>query len=146
MCSSPLFSIAFRVALEGKPTDIDLDGVSRNAGDKWRSLLTHLGVPLGKYRALFEESQGNPIRACFEGLVFWREGNKPCRPPTWSVLLEALKKGAEKREYAEKLEEDIISKYSSGKAAEYSPHEVVSNHPHSHLYTWHKSASCNHNN
>ena len=136
MCSSSLFSIAFRVALEGKPTEIDLDDVSRNAGDKWRSLLTHLGVPLAKYKALFEESQGNPIRACFEGLVFWREGNEPCRPPTWSVLLEALERGAEKREYFRELEEDIISKYSLGKAAEYSHHEVVSNHPHAQVFVY----------
>ena len=74
----------------------------------WRSLLTQLGVPMAKCKAVYEESRGNPVSACFEGLVFWREGNEPCRPPTWSVLLEALEKGAEKREYAERLREALI--------------------------------------
>ena len=94
--------------MEGKPTEIDLDTVSKNAGDKWRSFLTHLGVPLAKCKALFVESRGDPVSACFEGLVFWREGNEPCRLPTWSVLLEALEKGAEKREYTQSLREDLI--------------------------------------
>ena len=109
------------VALEGKPTEIDLDLVCKNVGDKWRSLLTHLGVPLVKYKALFEESRGDPIRACFEGLVFWREGNEPCRPPTWSVLLEALKKGAEKREYAEEWRISIEDKEAQPPGEECSP-------------------------
>ena len=93
--------------MQGKPSEIDLDDVSKNAGDKWRSLLTHLGVPLAKCKALYDESRGNPISACFEGLVFWREGNKPCKPATWFVLLEALEKGAEKAEYAKDLRESI---------------------------------------
>ena len=95
-------------ALEGTPSEIDLDRVSKKAGDKWRSLLTHLGVPSAKCNALFVESRGDPVSACFEGLVFWKEGNEPCRPPTWSVLLEALEKGAEKREYAKRLREILI--------------------------------------
>ena len=97
-------------ALEGKPTEIELDKVCKNAGDNWRSLLTNLGVPLAKYKALFVESRGDPVSACFEGLVFWREGNEPCKPPTWSVLLEALENGAEKREYAKRLREDLIGR------------------------------------
>ena len=104
-----LYSISC-IALEGKPTEIDLDKVSKNAGDKWRSLLTHLGVPLAKCKELFVESRGDPVNACFEGLVFWREGNKPCRPPTWSVLQEALEEGAEKREYAGELRKEFEAK------------------------------------
>ena len=46
-----------------------------------------------------------------------RATNRACRPPTWSVLLEALEKGAEKREYAKILREDLIvsSKISQSK-------------------------------
>ena len=78
----------------------------------WRSLLIQLGIPAAKIKSLLQESRGNPARACFEGLVFWREGNKPCRPPTWSVLLDALEKGVEKREYAERLREALIGSSS----------------------------------
>ena len=108
--------IAFRAALEGKPSEIDLDKVSKNAGDEWRSLLTHLGVPLVKCKTLYEESRGNPVSACFAGLAYWREGNELCKPATWSVLLEALEKGAEKREYARELREEIVGR---GKSAKY---------------------------
>ena len=39
-------------SLKGIPSEIDLDDVSKIAGDKWRSLLTYLGVPLAKCKAL----------------------------------------------------------------------------------------------
>ena len=118
--ASSLFYIPFRVGLEGKPSEIDLDKVSKNVGDKWRSLLTHLGVPLAKCKTLFVESRGDPVSACFEGLVFWREGNEPCRPPTWSVLLEAVEKGAEKRDYAEELRKKIEAEEVQPPGEEYS--------------------------
>ena len=107
--------------MEETPSEIELDGVSKIAGDKWRSLLTHLGVPMAKYKALSEESQGKPVNACFEGLVFWREGNEPCRPATWSVLLEALEKGAEKREYAKTLQQRIVDTAAKGEETAYQP-------------------------
>ena len=120
-CASRYLLRSF-AALESKPTEIDLDRVSKNV-DTWRSLLTHLGVPVVKYKALFEESQGNPTRACFEGLVFWRGGNEPCKPPTWSVLLEALEE-AEKREYAQRLREDLIGG-SRDSQSKFDPHKVL---------------------
>ena len=99
------------IALEATPSEEDLNEVSKEAGDGWRNLLRHLGVPEVKVDSLLEDHRsGNPVRACFEGLVFWREGNVPCRPPTWSVLLEAFEKGAEKREYARGLREKIVSR------------------------------------
>ena len=110
--------------MKGTPSEIDLDDISKNAGDKWRSLLTHLGVPLTKCKSLYDESRGNPVSACFEGLVFWREGNKPCRPPTWSVLLEALEKGAEKREYAQRRREDLKGSRNDQSRSKLDPHEV----------------------
>ena len=108
----------FHLALAGKPSEIDLDRVSKIARDKWRSLLTRLGVPLAKCKSLYEESRGNPVSACFKGLVFWREGNEPCRLPTWSVLLEALEEGAEMREYVKRLREDLkgSSSFSQSKS------------------------------
>ena len=76
----------------------------------WRSFLTHLGLPATEIRSLRETLGYDPAKICLHGLVFWREGNKPCRPATWPVLREALKEGAEKREYARELEENIASK------------------------------------
>jgi hypothetical protein len=95
-------------ALTKKPSEIDLDNVSKNVGGNWRSLLTHLGVPSAKCKALLQESSSNTESACFQGLVFWREGNKPCKEASWSVLLEALEKGAERGDYAEELKIMVV--------------------------------------
>ena len=96
--------------LKEKPSEIDLDEISKNVGGGWRSLLTLLGLTMAKIRALKEENSGNLPSTCFHGLVFWREGNRPCRPPTWEVLLEALEKGAEMKEYASELKEKVCAK------------------------------------
>ena len=114
--------------MEETPSERDLDDVSKNAGDKWRSLLTQLGVPMAKCKAVYEESRGNPVSACFEGLVFWRDGNEPCRPPTWSVLLEALEKGAEKREYAKSLRQDIVDTATKGEETACQPSDEKVEH------------------
>ena len=98
--------------LEEKPSEIHLDDISKNVGDKWRSLLTHLGVPLARSKAFLVECFGNPVSACLEGLVFWREGNKPCKEATWRVLLEALEEGAERKSYAKRLENVLIRNVS----------------------------------
>ena len=99
--------------LNEKPSEIDLDEISKEVGEKWRSLLTHLGIPLTKIKSLYENNHGNPTSTCFEGLHFWREGNEPCKPATWSVLLTALEKGAEKKDYACTRREELLSKESS---------------------------------
>ena len=119
-------------ALNGKPSEVDLEIVSKRAGAKWRSLLTHLGVPSSKYKALNEECRGKLADTCFEGLLFWRGGNKPCKPPTWSVLLEALEIGAEMRDYAEELRADVAAHgciqpdvSSDGEKIQYHDVEVV---------------------
>ena len=70
-------------------------------------MLTHLGVPSTKYEALNMECLRKPVDTCFKGLLFWREGNKPCKPPTWSVLLEALEKGAEMKDLAKDIKANI---------------------------------------
>ena len=89
--------------METTPSEVHLDNISKNVRENWRSLLTHLGIPLAKIKEIRGESPGDPVAVCFECLVFWQEGSEPCREATWSVLLEALEKGAEKKEYAEKL-------------------------------------------
>ena len=40
--------------------------------------------------------------------MYWREGNKPCKEATWSVLLEALEEGAERKSYAKRLRNALI--------------------------------------
>ena len=104
------FSILTDLYLKEKPSEIDLDEIYKGVGVGWRSLLTHLGLPLAKIRSLQEESRGDPNATCFCGLVFWRDGNEPCRPATWEVLLEALDKGAEMKEYASELKEKVCAK------------------------------------
>ena len=106
-CHMPSLLALFTV-LTKKPSEIDLDNISKNVGGNWRSLLTHLGVPSDKCKALLQESCGSTESACFQGLVFWREGNKPCKKASWSVLLEALKKGAQRGDYVEELRREII--------------------------------------
>ena len=85
------------------------------------SLLVHLGVPKAKIDSLKERNPGNPERTCFCGLVYWKEGNEPCEPATWSVLLKALEEGAEKREYAEKLKKEVEDKEAQPPGGECSP-------------------------
>ena len=59
-------------------------------------------------KAFLIECIGNPVSACLEGLVYWREGNKPCKEATWRVLLEALEEGAERKSYAKRLRNALI--------------------------------------
>ena len=92
--------------MEKKPSEIDLDNVSKGVGGN-SSLLVHLGVPVDKIRPLSMEYR-NPVDACFFGLVYWRDGNIRNKTLTWSVLLEALEEGAERKDYAEDLRKYIV--------------------------------------
>ena len=98
------------VALKGKLSHIDLKAISEEVNGDCRSFLTYLGVPSTKIRTLREKLKHDPVEICLHGLDFWRKGNKPCRPATWSILCEALEKGAERGEYARELRKDIASK------------------------------------
>ena len=91
------------------PSEIELDKVSKIVGKQWESMLVHLGVPASKTESLFQDYLGKTQSACFHGLVFWREGNEPCRPATWSTLLDALEKGAEMKEYADRRRSELLS-------------------------------------
>ena len=92
--------------MEKKPSEIDLDKVSKKVSGK-RDLLVHLGVPFEKIEPLYEEHR-NPVDACFFGLVYWRDGNVQNKAPTWTVLLEALEEGGERNDYARELRENIL--------------------------------------
>ena len=76
---------------------------------------------MAKIDSLKEENLGNPTKTCFYGLVYWKEGNEPCEPATWSVLLKALEEGAEKREYAIKLRKEIEAREAQPPGGECSP-------------------------
>ena len=73
-----------------KPTQRELDWISKRAGDNWRSLLTNLGVDLDVIRGYYQSNSGNTINAVFEGLVFWVKGNAE-EPVSYETLFEALK-------------------------------------------------------
>ena len=96
----------YYVALEKTPSEIDLDNVGRRVGGD-SSFLVHLGVPVDKIKPLSKEYR-NPVDACFFGLVYWRDGNIRNKALTWSVLLEALEEGGERKGYARELREDIV--------------------------------------
>ena len=100
--------LCFYTALTEKPSEIELSDISKNVGRNWRSLLTYLGIPLHKIDSFLLDYSGKTTEACFAGLIFWREGNKPCKEASWSVLLEALRKGAERGDYAEELKIMVV--------------------------------------
>ena len=100
--------LRFRTALAKKPSEIELSDISKNVGRNWRSLLTYLGIPLHKIDSFLLDYSGKTTEACFAGLIFWREGNEPCKEASWSVLLEALRKGAERGDYAEELKIMVV--------------------------------------
>ena len=96
--------------LQAKPPEDELDLITKEVGNKWKSLLVQLGVPSGKIKSFLHDNNNVSSSACFDGLVYWRDGNKPCKPATWSVLLEAIEKGAEQKEYAQEIRDKLCSK------------------------------------
>ena len=93
--------------LQQKPSEKDLDNISKEVGGGWRSLLMQLGVPYATIEQLLQKHSGDPSAACLNGLVLWRNGSEKYCPPTWSSLLEALR-SAEKVELAQELERDLL--------------------------------------
>ena len=74
----------------GKPTQKDLDWISKRTGAKWRSLLTNLGVDYDVIEGYFQRNSGNTVNTCFEGLIFWLKGNTE-ELVSYQTLLEALR-------------------------------------------------------
>ena len=52
--------------------------------------MTNLGVDLGVILGYYSKYNGNTVNACFEGLVFWVEGNTE-EPVSYETLVKALK-------------------------------------------------------
>ena len=76
--------------LTSKPTQKELDWISKKAGDNWRSLLTNLGLDLDVIMGYHNKHNGNTVNVCFEGLVFWVKGNTE-EPVSYENLVKALK-------------------------------------------------------
>ena len=74
-----------------KPTQKDLDWISKRTGAKWRSLLTNLGVDYDIIEGYLQRNVGNTVNTCFEGLIFWLKGNTE-EPVSYQTLLESLTK------------------------------------------------------
>ena len=86
-----------------------MDEISKIVGGNWKGLLIHLGIPSATVEAFPQDNLEKSWSTCRDGLVFWREGNIPCKPATWSVLLEAVEKGAEMKDYADSKRSTLLS-------------------------------------
>ena len=97
--------------LSTKPTERELDDISKQIGRPWRSFLIHLGVPNSQIDMEYENKLGSPVQTLLACLVGWREGKwKECGPVTWRSLLLALEKGAEHKGYADSLRRDLTER------------------------------------
>lgn len=91
--SSSFFPLAAHCAdiLQAKPTEIDiLTHVCQKAGDKWPAVCTCLGVPLAKIQTAQSNNRQQEEDACFEAVMYWRNGNTTVAV-SWLELLKALK-------------------------------------------------------
>ena len=91
--------------MKNKPSQKDLDQISKRAGTNWRSLLTQLGeddATIGRFQL---SASGVVTDSCFKGLVHWLEGNAD-EPVTWETLLKALR-DADMKGYADDLEKEL---------------------------------------
>ena len=98
-------SILHLLVLKSKPSQKDLDKISKKIGDKWRSLLTNLGEEEATIEGFLVISLGKTSEVCFKGLVHWLEGNAD-GPVIWETLLKALKE-SELKGFADDLEKKI---------------------------------------
>ena len=93
------------IVLKNKPSQKELDQISKRAGTNWRSLLTQLGEDSTTVEGFLLSPSSNTIEACFKGLVHWLEGNAD-EPVTWETLLKALR-DADMKGYADGLEKKL---------------------------------------
>ena len=116
--------IAFYLALEKKPSERDLDKVSKKVGGRWRSLLIYLEVPEAEIKSLFVEHDANSVEACFFGLISWLQVQSP-QLATWATLVEALEEGAAEREFADSIRRTFINITSKQPIGECSSSELM---------------------
>ena len=90
--------------MKSKPTQPELDLISKKVGVNWRSLLTHLGEDDAIIEGFRLNYPTHTNEACYKGLVHWLKGNAD-KPVTWEKLLKALR-NANMTDYADDLEKE----------------------------------------
>ena len=90
--------------LDRKPEEHQLLKVCDMVLERWRDVCIYLRIPKSK----ISESEQNHVidnkQACFAAMLWWLEGNcrEKSRPPTWRVLLDAMKEAG----FPDKAKED----------------------------------------
>ena len=95
--------------LDSKPEEDQLLKVCEMVLEHWRDVCIYLRIPKTK---ISESEQNHAIdnkQACFAAMLWWLEGNcrEKNRPPTWIVLLDAMKE-AGLPDKAKEVEEKIM--------------------------------------
>ena len=95
--------------LDSKPKEHQLLKVDEMVMNGWRDVCIHLCIPTSKISESEQDHVGNVKQACFAAMLWWLEGNcrEKSRPPTWRVLLDAMKE-AGFPDKAKEVEDNII--------------------------------------
>ena len=97
--------------------------VSRNAADKWKPVLEGIGFDSSTINACKNEKDEEAVQT---GLTKWIEG-KGQQPPTWRVLLEAMKYANIGVQYRNNLRTELgLPKEDEGEVQYYSACPVTS--------------------
>jgi nucleoside phosphorylase len=75
--------------MDKKPTEKELLDVVKEVGAGYQAILVNLNIQKSKIESF--ESTRKPDVICFDGLVFWRDGNG-LQPINWNTLLSAVQK------------------------------------------------------
>ena len=84
--------------------------VSRNAAGKGRAVLEGVGLDSGTIEACF---QSNPLKdeeAVQAGLIRWKDSQSQDFPPTWKVLIAAMKYAGVAQQHVDGLKADLYPK------------------------------------
>ena len=92
--------------MDEKPTESELSDVAKEVGAEYRPLLVGLDIGDNKIKGWKSEHLGKSDAICFEGLVYWRNGNGK-RPCTWRTLLDVLSEKTDLHEYAREKTEEL---------------------------------------
>ena len=95
--------------LDSKPEEHQLLKIGEMVLERWRDVCIYLHIPKSK---ISESEQNHAIdnkQACFAAMLWWLEGNcrEKSRPPTWRVVLDAMKE-AGFPDKAKEVEDNII--------------------------------------
>lgn len=106
-----------------KPDQTHLDWVARNVGDKWRTLLTMLGVDFAIVEECYEKYHNNEVNTCFAVLANWSRGKIETEQPiSYGTLFDALRKADVKM--SSELENEVFTR-SPTKHAQLPPAVVT---------------------